>query len=217
MFLLQKDLQSKISTIIQAHEKGQESTPTNHPTIFDEVLRSKLPASEKTVRRLGSEAQQMIGAGVETVAWALTTSVFYIVASPACLAKLRAELISAIPDPAVLPSSTALEKLPYLAACVKEGIRLSTGVSVRLPRVSPAREITYRDERGRIWTIPRGTPVSMTTLDVLRDEDVFGGDANKFVPERWLGTPPRTKKTGESLSRYFVPFGKGPRMCIGIK
>lgn len=215
MFVLQKDLQSKISAIIQDHERGTENvhskssqSTSSHPTIFNELLRSKLPPPEKSVRRLSSEAQQMIGAGVETVAWALTTTVFYLVSNPACLEKLRAELITAIPDPASLPTSTTLERLPYLAACVKEGIRLSTGVSVRLPRVSPHKPIIYDG-----WVIPAGTPVSMTTLDVLRDPELFTSP-NDFVPERWLDNP-RTK-TGEGLAKYFVPFGKGPRMCIGI-
>nr|A0A1B4XBH0.1 RecName: Full=Cytochrome P450 monooxygenase sdnE; AltName: Full=Sordarin/hypoxysordarin biosynthesis cluster protein E [Sordaria araneosa]BAV32149.1 cytochrome P450 monooxygenase [Sordaria araneosa] len=216
MFVLQKDLQSKISAIIQDHQGNPEDIDSksslnthSHPTIFDELLRSKLPPSEKTVRRLGSEAQQMIGAGVETVAWALTTTVFYLLSDHACLDKLRAELKAAIPDPANLPSSTALEKLPYLSACVKEGIRLSTGVSVRLPRVSPHKPIVYGG-----WVIPPIVPVSMTTLDVLRDPEVFTSP-NNFIPERWLGSP-KVANTGESLAKYFVPFGKGPRMCIGI-
>lgn len=179
------------------------------PTIFDALLKSNLPPPEKTVPRLGSEAQQMIGAGVETVAWALTTTVFYLLNNPSCCQKLRNELQEAISDPARIPNSVVLERLPYLAACVKEGVRLSTGVSVRLPRVSPDKPIKYRE-----WVIPCGTPVSMTTLDVLRDPKVFS-DPSAFVPERWLDNP-KTKE-GDSLSRYYVPFGKGPRMCIGIK
>lgn len=151
----------------------------------------------------------MIGAGVETVAWALTTTVFYLLNNPSSLKRLRAELEEAIPDPARIPDSLLLEKLPYLAACAKEGVRLSTGVSVRLPRVSPSKPIKYRD-----WVIPPGTPVSMTTLDVLRDQQVFP-EFTSFIPERWLDNP--KTKDGESISRYFVPFGKGPRMCIGIK
>jgi len=151
----------------------------------------------------------MIGAGVETVAWALTTTVFHLLDNPSSLKKLRTELEEAIPNPTTIPNSLALEKLPYLAACAKEGVRLSTGVSVRLPRVSPNKPIKYRD-----WMIPPGTPVSMTTLDVLRDQQIFP-DSSSFVPERWLDNP--KTKDGDSLSRYFVPFGKGPRSCIGIK
>lgn len=151
----------------------------------------------------------MIGAGVETVAWALTTTVFHLLDNPESMYRLRTELEEAIPDPFNIPNSLVLEKLPYLTACVKEGIRLSVGVSVRLPRVSPNKHIQYES-----WTIPPGTPLSMTTLDVLRDQTIYP-EPIAWVPERWLDNP--KTDNDESLSKFFVPFGKGPRMCIGIK
>ncbi|GAP90688.2 putative cytochrome P450 [Rosellinia necatrix] len=206
MFALQKDLASKITNIVNgkdgAHREG------DHPTIFSELLGSNLPPQEKTLGRLGAEAQQLIGAGLETVAWALTTTVFHLVDNPSTLKKLQAELKMAIPDPTVIPDSLHLERLPYLTGCVREGVRMSTGVSVRLPRVSRDKPMQYKD-----WVIPAGTPVSMTTLDVLNDDEIFQ-KPHTFVPERWLDNP--KTRDGEHITRYFVPFGKGPRMCIGI-
>ncbi|KAI1258580.1 putative cytochrome P450 [Xylariaceae sp. FL1019] len=206
MMALQKDLASRISGIMNGKDQTRADSP--HPTIFSELLGSDLPPQEKTLRRLGGEAQQLIGAGLETVSWAMTTAVFHLLNNPAILEKLRTELEEAIPDPADIPDSLYLERLPYLSGCIKEGIRLSTGVSVRLPRISREKPMKYKD-----WVIPAGTPVSMTTLDVLYDDDVYP-NPNVFVPERWLDNP-RTSN-GDALSRYFVPFGKGPRMCIGL-
>jgi cytochrome P450 len=207
LLIVEKDLKSKITNIVNG--KDETSHESQHPTIFSELLGSDLPPREKTLGRLGAEAQQLIGAGLETVAWALTTTVFHLVSNPSVLKKLQVELEEAIPDPAVIPDSLFLERLPYLTGCVREGVRLSTGVSVRLPRVSRDKPMKYRD-----WVIPAGTPVSMTTLDVLNDDQIFQ-DPRAFIPERWLGNPKTSE--GENLSRYFVPFGKGPRMCIGIK
>jgi cytochrome P450 len=96
-----------------------------------------------------------------------------------------------------------LEKLPYLNACVHESIRLSHGIVTRDPRLAPDTEIEYRG-----WVIPKNTPVSMTTVDILMNEDIFK-DPKVFRPERWLENP--------ELERYFVPFGKGSRQCLGIK
>ncbi|KAI0102513.1 putative cytochrome P450 [Nemania sp. FL0031] len=206
MFTLQKDLASKITNIVNG--KGVAHHELDHPTIFSELLGSNLPPQEKSLSRLGAEAQQLIGAGLETVAWALTTTVFHLLNNPSTLKKLQAELEAAIPDPAVIPDSLHLERLPYLTGCVREGVRMSTGVSVRLPRVSRDKPMKYRD-----WVIPAGTPVSMTTLDVLNDSDIFN-KPRAFIPERWLDNPKTSE--GEHLTRYFVPFGKGPRMCIGI-
>lgn len=44
----------------------------DHPTIFHELLQSDLPPQEKEVQRLRDEAQTILGAGLETAAWALT-------------------------------------------------------------------------------------------------------------------------------------------------
>jgi cytochrome P450 len=197
----------KIASII--NDKDELHKQYGHPTIFSELLESDLPPQEKTIGRLGAEAQQLTIAGSETVAWAMTTAVYHLIDNPSILKKLRAELDKAIPDPTSIPDSLYLEKLPYLNACVREGIRLSTGVSVRLPRVSPEKPMKYKD-----WLIPVGTPVSMTILDVLNDKHIFP-NSESFIPERWLDNP-KTKE-GESLNRYFVPFGKGPRACLGIK
>ncbi|KAJ8129569.1 hypothetical protein O1611_g4059 [Lasiodiplodia mahajangana] len=200
------DLASKITNIVNGKGVGRDEH--DHPTIFSELLGSNLPPQEKSLGRLGAEAQQLIGAGLETVAWALTTTVFHLLNNPSTLKKLQAELEAAIPDPEAIPDSLHLERLPYLTGCVREGVRMSTGVSVRLPRVSRDKPMRYRD-----WVIPAGTPVSMTTLDVLNDSEIFD-NPRVFIPERWLDNPKTSE--GEHLTRYFVPFGKGPRMCIGI-
>ncbi|KAI0870058.1 cytochrome P450 [Hypoxylon argillaceum] len=201
-----KDLAAKITNIVNG--KGDAHHECDYSTIFSELLGSNLPLKEKSLSRLGAEAQQLIGAGLKTVAWALTTTVFHLVNNPSTLKKLQAELKAAIPDPTAILDSLHLERLPYLTGCVREGVRMSTGVSVRLPRVSRDKPMKYGD-----WVIPTGTPVSMTTLDVLNDTEIFE-NPRAFVPERWLENP-KTSEV-EHLTRYFVPFGKGPRMCIGI-
>ncbi|KAF4539441.1 Cytochrome p450 pisatin [Lasiodiplodia theobromae] len=40
---------------------------------------------------------------------------------------------------------------------------------------------------------------------------VFGQDAHKFRPERWLVS----KEAQQALDRYWLPFGHGSRTCIG--
>lgn len=118
---------------------------------------------------------------------------------PQLVAKLRAEIATA----EVPYDWRQLEKLPLLNGCVHESIRLSHGVVTRDPRLAPDTELQYGQ-----WTIPRNTPVSMTTVDVLMNGDIFP-NPEAFVPERWIGSP--------DLERYFVPFGKGSRQCLGIK
>lgn len=199
-----KVLRTIISRISQDYKmpEGQQQL-----TIFHEILQSDLHADEKSLHRLGDEAQLVLGAGVMTTAWALSNATFYIANDPRIQATLRAELRDACPDPNAL-SYQQLEKLPYLRSCIQEGVRLSHGVSARSPRLVNT-PIKYDS-----WTIPAGTPVSMTIGDVHFDEAIYP-NPKEFLPERWLDHP--KAPDGFSMDHYFVGFGKGPRSCLGIK
>jgi cytochrome P450 len=201
-----QDLKEKVAEVISG--KSIESK-SSHPTIFAELLESNLPPQEKSVMRLGHEAQLMLGAGIETTGWSLSVTTFHILNNASIYAKLRAELVAAMPDPNAPLDWQKIEKLPYLSACIQEGIRLAYGVSARNPRISPIKPTKYKN-----WEIPAGTPVGMTIVDVHHDEELFP-DSHQYIPERWLDSP-KTKE-GQSLNRYFVAFGKGNRSCLGIK
>ena len=53
--------------------------------------------------------------------------------------------------------------------------------------------------------------VSLNFYAIQRDPDIWGEDANKFCPERFLGDEGRKKIN----SFGFLPFSKGSRDCIG--
>ena len=180
----------------------------DHSTIFYDILQSDSPPQEKSTPRLQDEAQLVIAAGVTTTGWALTVASFHIINTPGVLERLRHELVQAVPNPTSQLSWLDLEQLPYLSACVREGIRLSYGVTARNPRLF-AKPVYYKD-----WIIPPRTPISMNIVDVVHDEEAFP-DSRSFRPDRWFDHP-RTKH-GVSLDQYFVNFGKGSRMCLGMQ
>lgn len=102
------------------------------------------------------------------------------------------------------PPLERLQQLPYLTGVIKESLRLSYGVVGRLQRIWPSEDMVY----GGRWTVPAGTPVSMTSYDLHHDEAIFPG-SHQFRPERWIGADP-------GLDRYLVSFGKGSRHCVGM-
>ena len=53
-------------------------------------------------------------------------------------------------NPGAQSSWSALRKLPYLSACINEGLRLGTGSMKRSPRVFAHDETPYKG-----WIIPR--------------------------------------------------------------
>lgn len=181
-------------------------------TIFAQILSSDLLSGQEfSDQRLIDEGVLIATAGSETTAWAITIATYHVMRNPQVLKKLREELrtISAeIPTGCTVPSWSALEKLPYLTAVVKEGTRLAGGMLSRLPRIYD-QPIKYKE-----WIIPAGTPIAMTPHLVLIDEKIFP-KPRKFDPERWLDRVDEGVTTSR-LDKYIVAFGKGSRNCIGI-
>lgn len=180
-----------------------EKEKPSHRTIFHELINGDLPAKEKSLPRLVDEGQTMIAAGQETSSFFLKTTTYHILANEEIHSKLTAELREAIPNPNAIPPLARLETLPYLHAVVQEGHRFSHGVVGRLQRISPDEPLQYQD-----WTIPAGTPVSMSALLQHQDPSKFPYP-KKFDPNRWLNNP-------EKAEKYLVPFSKGTRQCLGI-
>jgi cytochrome P450 len=123
-----------------------------------------------------------------------------------CLKKLKAEPVTAIPDPLKYLPLSALEQLPYLTTCIQEGLRLSCSVSSRLQRICPDEDLIFNDGKKQ-WSIPRGTLVGMTSTIVHYDPSTFPS-LKSFRPERWMENP--------RLVKYLITFSKASRQCIGI-
>jgi cytochrome P450 len=198
--------QQKVKRLVQAvldEEADDKPGEDSQRTMFHTLRDCDLPPSEKTLQRFCDEGEILLGAGGETTAKTLTTIIFYLVQNPALLSRLRQELRSVMPDPNSVPEWKILESLPYLSAVISEGLRLSYGVTTRLPRIAPTETLHYKG-----YAIPPGTPVSQTCYFVLMNPTIFQ-DPETFDPERWLD---KTKR----LDRYLVSFGKGSRQCLGI-
>jgi cytochrome P450 len=175
-------------------------------TIIHELFESSLPESEKSVARIAQEAQTLVAAGSATTSFFLKSAVYFILANPNVLARLRTELKEAIPDPKNPPPSHKIEQLPFLTAIVKETGRLVPGAFCRLGRIAP-----NEDLKCGTWTIPAGTTVSMSTWIQHNDPTIFP-EPETFRPERWMNRD----ADGGRLERYLVPFSKGSRGCLGI-
>lgn len=178
-------------------------------TIFAQILSTDLPPSELSDQRLIDEGVLIATAGSETTAWAITITTYHIMSNPSVRDRLRQELLTVpISHNDAVASWTDLERLPYLTAVLKEGLRLAGGMLSRLPRIYD-KPITYK-----AWVIPAGTPVAMTPHLVLIDKNIFPAP-RKFDPERWLDQAAEGKTTSR-LDKYIVAFGKGSRNCIGM-
>ncbi|TKA69439.1 hypothetical protein B0A49_03779 [Cryomyces minteri] len=97
-----------------------------------------------------------------------------------------------------------LSKLPYLNACLEEGLRIHPPVPTGLLRTVPAGGDTIDGS----W-VPAGTSVAVSSWAAAHNPVNFR-DCDSFVPERWLDEAYAT-----DTKKAMQPFSLGPRGCIG--
>ena len=96
-----------------------------------------------------------------------------------------------------------LQRCQYLDSIARETLRL-------YPPAGTMRYATDPDSRYGKYKLG-GSVVHLNLYAIQRDPDVWGPDANEFVPERFLGDEGR-----KLIASYsFLPFSKGSRDCIG--
>ncbi|KJZ71985.1 hypothetical protein HIM_08665 [Hirsutella minnesotensis 3608] len=187
---------------------NSSSSDNSLPTIVHEIVKSSLPAEDKTATRVFADVTTVTGAGFESTASVLRLLVYNVYTKPDILRRLRAELAQAAASSHTGNAGvelSALEQLPYLTAVILEAMRLSPALGTRLQRIAPDRDLVYDK-----WVIPAGTPVGMTTMFMHTDEKIYP-EAQQFDPERWID--PQAQKKAEKV---YAPFSRGGRICLGM-
>ncbi|MCJ1435911.1 hypothetical protein MMC27_005287 [Xylographa pallens] len=136
-------------------------------------------------------------------------AVFYnLLKHPQTLLELLAELDHAVEAGKLSKEATWKEcqDLPYLDACVKEAERVHPAVGLPLERIVPPEGATICGHH-----FNGGTVVGMNAWVIHRNQSIFGEDAARWRPERWLcGRAERSK-----MENTLLTFGAGSRVCYG--
>ncbi|EMF08099.1 cytochrome P450 [Sphaerulina musiva SO2202] len=163
--------------------------------------------------RIRDEILSVLFAGRDTTASLLTNIWFVLSKRPDIWAKLQAEISILLPD-GQKPTFEQLKSLKYLRAILNESLRLHPVVP---GNVRQAIENTTLPSGGGpsgdgpIF-IPKGGVVMWDAYAMQRRLDLYGSTACDFIPERWLDT---TQAKGLRVSWESIPFGGGPRICLG--
>lgn len=89
---------------------------------------------------------------------------------------------------------------------IKETLRIHSTSSMGLPRLVP--EGNGVDILGHHF--PAGTVLSVPAYSIHHSKEIWGSDANNFVPERW-----DKARLTDRQKEAFIPFSYGPRACVG--
>jgi cytochrome P450 len=153
-----------------------------------------------TDKQVRDEAMNIFLAGHETTANALAWAFYLLARHPEVRDRLEREVDAALGGRT--PGLADLPALPYALAVVKEAMRLYP------PAYVVARRAT-RDVKLRAHTIGRNELCVVDIIGIHRRGRYFPQPL-RFDPERFL--PENDKRLSKQA---FLPFGAGPRICIG--
>nr|QZP43543.1 cytochrome P450 monooxygenase CYP324A43 [Ephestia elutella] len=178
--------------------------------LVDALLKIK-EESEQTDEKISddaliAQAAAFLQGGFDTSASALTFLTYELAYHQEIQEKLHdeiAELKSRLGDKVF--HSEDLSSLTYLNCVINETLR-------KYPPMGFLDRVASKDYKiDESLTIPAGTPVYVNAIGMHYDPKYFP-DPEEFNPDRFL---PENEKS--ILPETFMPFGEGPRICIGMR
>jgi cytochrome P450 len=200
--LREKRALAKLNAILHTLIEARRASPERRDDLLSVLLAavdedSGVGMSEQQLR---DEMMTLFLAGHETTANALTWTWYLLSRHPEVEVKLLEELHSVLAGRP--PALADLPRLPYTEMVVREAIRLYP------PAPALAREPT-EDVTIAGYHVPKGSLVYSNTYALQRDGRFFP-DPERYDPDRFA------PGWEERIPRYaYLPFGGGPRVCIG--
>ncbi|KAL3462619.1 cytochrome P450 [Aspergillus heterothallicus] len=149
-----------------------------------------------------------IVAGSETTANLLSGLFARLVRHGEAMGALAAEVRARFAaEEEITYASAGVAELPYLNACLEEGLRIHPPLPIGLLRTVPV----AGDVIDGHW-VPGGTSVSVGGWAASHNPANFTR-CDEFLPERWL--PENADRFAGDIKSGMQPFSLGPRGCIG--
>ncbi|WOG81801.1 hypothetical protein DCAR_0100952 [Daucus carota subsp. sativus] len=195
-----------LQKILDEHDVLKEPGQTKDfvDTMLD-IMKSGVAEFEFDRTHIKAVLLDMLAAGVDTAATTVDWTMAELLRNPQVMRKVQNELAQVVGMDRMVDESD-LTSLEYLDMVIKEVFRLHPVA----PLLIPHRSIEDCEIDG--FFIPKNSTVMVNIYAIGRDPKVWT-DAEKFVPERFVGSHI------DLLGRDFelIPFGSGRRGCPGIQ
>jgi cytochrome P450 len=190
--------------IARRREQGRSAgdARADRADVLDLLLDNEDPAAAPTDAEIRDQVVTLIAAGYDTTASALAWTLLAAAAGHGVWERLRAEAESVF-SAGVGPRTQ--HDLEFARAVVHESLRLyPPGV------FAPRRAVTDVDVGP--YRVPRGTMILWCPYLAGRDSSTWP-EPLEFRPERHLDV---TEEQATAMRGAWVPFGRGPRQCVGF-
>lgn len=173
-----------------------------------------------TQKQLEAKPITQVSAESDTSSAALRITLHFISTNPWVLARLLREVETAIAAGKVsrpVIRDAEARQLPYLQACIKEGLRVYPPLTALLAKQVPPKEAKITVD-GRECFAPPATAMAHNTWGAMRNPAIFGGDVEISRPERWLardGGADEQARLARMTDTVGLCFGYGRFGCLG--
>lgn len=198
--------------------ESRDNKPTSRNDFVDMLLslKQKKYITGESIKKNGQKIQievddqllsaqgiQFFGAGFETSATTLSFILYELAKDQVAQRRVFEEIDSYLLKHKGKINYECVNEMPYLQACVKETMRLYPVLNLI------TREVVEDYTLPTGLCLEKGLRIHLPVYHLHYHADYFP-DPEKFLPERFL---PKNEKNIEPYS--YIPFGEGPRMCIG--
>jgi cytochrome P450 len=202
-----RELQQVVDHLVALRSGGPAGGPAGDAgdggdDVVSRLIVSTRRETDPRVReqRMRDELVTLLLAGHETTASTLSWSFYLIDQHPEVAARLHAEAVEVLGDR--LPVYEDLRRLTYTTMVVQEVMRLYPPVWILPRQAKEADEVAG-------YHVPAGSDVLVSPYTMHRHPD-FWPDPDRFDPERF-----DPNRSGGRPAYAYLPFGAGPRFCVG--
>lgn len=183
-----------------AHQTGQ---PAAHRDILQSFMEARDPLSGQAFgfEELVDQVAMLFLAGHETSASALTWALHLLANAPEVQERAHAEVAAQLDDRA--PALGDMKSLELTRNVFRETLRLFPPVGFMARQSAAA--CTLRKK-----AVPEGATVVVSPWLIQRHRELWPQEPDAFDPDRYADDAAR-----DSLRQAYLPFGMGPRVCMG--
>ncbi|KAK9921909.1 hypothetical protein M0R45_030402 [Rubus argutus] len=206
---VEKEIRNSILEIAKKREKKEvtEKKDSFGSDFLGLLLKAHHDAddgSKISVDDVIDQCRQIYFAGQETTNGLLAWTVFLLALHPDWQEEARKEVLQLFGKQN--PNADGIAKLKTVSMIINEALRLYPPV-VQLVRK------TGREVRLGKLVVPANVQLVIPTVAFHYDPQIWGQDAQLFKPERF--SEGLAKATKDNMAA-FLPFGMGPRICVGF-
>ncbi|CAL1360115.1 unnamed protein product [Linum trigynum] len=152
-----------------------------------------------TIDDVIDECKSFYVGGHETITSSLTWTVFLLAIHTDWQDKARKEVIELL-DQKNPPTLDGVSRLKIMTMVVNESLRLYP------PAFNLTREVERETKLGS-YILPAKLALSLPVIAIHHNPLLWGEDCHLFKPERFA--------VADGVAKAFLPFGFGPRTCVG--